>query len=118
MKGSFFKGAIFGALAGAAAGLLLAPKSGEETRKELKDKANQLKTQANSMYDDAKKSLNNKLEEVKGLGQSIDRTKYLALVTEVVEEAKKEKQFGEAAAKQLGEQLRKDWDKVKTALAA
>lgn len=117
-QGSFLKGAVFGALAGAAAGLLFAPKSGRETRDDIKRKTDQLKKQAISLYDDAKASLNRKMEEVKGLGEEIDRSKYLALVTQVVDEVKKEKEVGEAAAKQLGEQLRKDWDKVKAAIKA
>ena len=35
--GKFFLGALFGAAVGAIAGILTAPKSGKETRKDLKD---------------------------------------------------------------------------------
>ena len=38
MRRSFLKGTIIGALVGAAAGVLLAPKSGKETRKDIKNK--------------------------------------------------------------------------------
>ena len=41
--GKFVIGAIFGAIAGAIAALLTAPKSGKETREDLKDKANESK---------------------------------------------------------------------------
>jgi len=39
-------GAIIGAAAGIIAGMLTAPKSGKETRADLKDKANELKANA------------------------------------------------------------------------
>ena len=35
-NGKFVLGAIFGAIAGTVAGVVLAPKSGEETRKDIK----------------------------------------------------------------------------------
>jgi len=43
-KGKFALGALFGAIAGLAAGVLTAPKSGKETRAELKVKAEELKS--------------------------------------------------------------------------
>lgn len=42
-KGDFFKGMIIGAVAGSILGILYAPKPGEETRSQLKDRANYLK---------------------------------------------------------------------------
>jgi len=38
----FFEGLVFGAVAGVAAGLLLAPRTGEETRKVMLEKARDL----------------------------------------------------------------------------
>lgn len=38
-EGKFFLGALIGAAAGAVAGILFAPRSGEETRKMIGDKA-------------------------------------------------------------------------------
>ena len=45
-KGKFALGAIFGAVVGVVAGVLAAPKSGKETRKDLKNKAESLKRDA------------------------------------------------------------------------
>lgn len=42
-KDKFAKGAIIGSIIGAAIGLLFAPKSGEETRRQLKQEADKLK---------------------------------------------------------------------------
>ena len=42
-KRKFVLGALFGAVAGVVAGVLTAPKSGKETRADLKKKANELK---------------------------------------------------------------------------
>ena len=42
-KRKFVLGALFGAVAGVVAGVLTAPKSGKETRADLKKKANKLK---------------------------------------------------------------------------
>lgn len=39
---NFAKGLLFGAVAGAAGGLLLAPRSGQETRKKLKNDINEM----------------------------------------------------------------------------
>ena len=45
-SGKFVLGAIFGAIAGTVAGVVLAPKSGEETRKDLKDGGDKLVNEA------------------------------------------------------------------------
>lgn len=45
-KGKFVLGTVIGAAAGVVAGLLTAPKSGEETRADLKAKAAELKEEA------------------------------------------------------------------------
>jgi gas vesicle protein len=49
--GGFIIGLAIGALAGAAAALLLAPASGEELRKNIGDKAVELKDQAQQQVD-------------------------------------------------------------------
>ena len=54
-KGKFALGAVIGAAAGVVAGILTAPKSGKETRADLKAKADDLKQQADKTAAEAKK---------------------------------------------------------------
>jgi gas vesicle protein len=49
--GGFIIGLAIGALAGAAAALLLAPESGEELRKDITEKGDELKTKAQQQVD-------------------------------------------------------------------
>ena len=51
-KGKFVLGAAIGAAAGVVAGLLTAPKSGKETRADLKKKARELKQDATTKGDE------------------------------------------------------------------
>lgn len=53
-KRKFALGALFGAVAGVAAGILTAPKSGKETRADLKKKANELKGEAGEKAKEAR----------------------------------------------------------------
>lgn len=59
--GSFLAGTLAGALIGAGLALLYAPKTGEETRKDIKDKVKKLKEEAEL----AKEKTLDKLAEVK-----------------------------------------------------
>lgn len=117
-KGGFLKGILFGALAGATAGVLFAPKSGKETREDLAVKAKELSTQANKFYSNAKAALEVKLKELKKVGETIDKSQYTSLVDEVVKEVKKDGEVTKDAAKKLGTQLKEDWKKVSGALKA
>ncbi len=114
---SFFKGLIFGALGGAIAGILLAPKSGEETREDIKKLALEMKDKAVDTYEKARAEVEKKIEQVKKAGEQIDEDKYRKIVAEVVDEFKRDTKVTSSAAKQLGEQLRSDWDMVKKSLA-
>ena len=114
---SFFKGLIVGSLGGAIAGILLAPKSGEETREDIKKLAIDLKEKAIDTYNKAKLEVEKKIEQLKGAGEKIDESKYKRIVGEVVEEFKKDSQITSAAAKKLGEQLNSDWNMVKRELS-
>ncbi|MFC1640523.1 YtxH domain-containing protein [Patescibacteria group bacterium] len=48
--GKLLKGILLGTLIGGALGVLFAPKSGKETRKEIKDKAEETKVKGEKMY--------------------------------------------------------------------
>ncbi|MEO5949069.1 MAG: YtxH domain-containing protein [Candidatus Saccharimonas sp.] len=54
-KAKFALGAFIGAAAGLVAGFLTAPKSGKETRADIKSKADELKNQADKKAKDLKK---------------------------------------------------------------
>jgi gas vesicle protein len=110
---SFFKGLIVGAIGGAVAGILLAPKSGEETREDIKKLAVDLKDKAEDVYSKARKEVDKKIAQIKRAGEKLDEGKYKALVSEVVEEFKQDAEVTSSVAKRLGEQLRADWGMVK-----
>lgn len=58
-------GTVSGIAAGVASGLLLAPKSGKETRKDIADAASEINTKVKERAITAKDSLQNKSEELK-----------------------------------------------------
>ena len=64
-KGRFAIGAIVGAGAGIVAGILTAPKSGKETRADLKEKATELKEEAAKRGNTTKNKAEEVIEEVK-----------------------------------------------------
>lgn len=57
--------AIVGAVAGVIAGVLVAPKSGKETRADIKEKADELKSKAEAEIDKAKTSASHVVEDTK-----------------------------------------------------
>lgn len=111
---SFLKGLFIGAIAGAAAGILLAPKSGKETQEDIKKLAEEYKDKAVDMYTATKRMMEKKLANVKKLGAKLDESKYMDLVNEVIDEVKNDGSVTAEVAKKLGTQLRNDWDMVKT----
>ncbi len=64
-KGKFAAGTIFGALIGLAAGVLTAPKSGKETRADLKMKAEDMKNKATDVMDDVKDTATKTASDIK-----------------------------------------------------
>jgi gas vesicle protein len=64
-KGKFALGALFGAVVGVAAGILTAPKSGKETRADLRTKADELKGQATEKAHEVKSKATEAAEDVK-----------------------------------------------------
>lgn len=113
---SFLKGVFFGLIAGAVAGVLLAPKSGEETRKEIKKFAKEIEIKAVDIYADARREVKKKLIMIKKAGKKIDESKYLELVSEVISEVRKDATVTSDVVEKLGLQLKQDWNTIKEEL--
>ncbi len=58
-ESNFITGIVIGAIVGAAAGILLAPESGEETRKKIADKTSGLKEELDSKFQDISEKIKN-----------------------------------------------------------
>ena len=63
--GAFFAGLVIGGLVGAAAALLTAPKSGEETRTMIKEKSIELRDRAVEVSQDARRKAEVALEDAR-----------------------------------------------------
>jgi gas vesicle protein len=114
--GSFLKGTLIGVLVGAVAGILFAPKSGKETRADIEKATKDLARKAGDLYEDARDALERKVDAVVKAGKRIDQTRYSSLVQEVIDELKNDRKVTADAAKKVGAQLRKDWDRFSQAL--
>jgi gas vesicle protein len=114
---SFFRGLFIGAIAGIAAGILLAPKSGEETREDLKKLSLEFEKKATELYNQAIPILQKKITTIKELGGKINEEKYMSIVSDVVKEIQTKGGITADAAQEIGKQLRKDWTLVKKELA-
>lgn len=117
-EGDFFKGLIFGAAIGATAGILLAPKSGEETRKDIQKLAKEVGDKATDMYTEARESLDKKVNELKKAGKKLDLDTYKDLVRKVVAEIKSDGKTTTSVANKIGLQLNEDWNDIKEAIMA
>lgn len=136
--GSFFLAGLFGAMAGAIGGLLLAPQSGKATRRDIVKLANniskKIKTEsvetkkrveevfgkvtdeAVAKYNEVKDAVVAKVAAVKTAGVAIDKDKYAKVVDDVVTEFKSDFEDTKSGATKIAGYLKKDWDKVKKAL--
>lgn len=92
--------AVAGLLAGAVAGVLMAPKSGEETREDIKHLADKMKDQ---------------LSEKVGQLARVSKTAYHELVNDVVKQYEDAKEITAEQASELKTQLGESYDKVKAA---
>ncbi len=63
--GSFVVGLAVGALLGAAAALLFAPQSGEETRAQIQQRGIELRDQASAAYEDARHKVEETAQEAR-----------------------------------------------------
>lgn len=112
----FFKGLIFGAVIGATAGILLAPKSGAETREDIKKFSLDLQDKAYDLYTSSRKEVEKRVRDLKAAGKRIDIDAYKKLVSKVVDELKNDSDVAASTAKKIGEQLNSDWNEIKSAV--
>ena len=77
MKKSSFGKFVLGATIGAGIGLLFAPKTGKETRAELKAKFDELVKKTKEIeVDEVKENILNKIEEIQEELKDLDKEKY------------------------------------------
>lgn len=98
MGKGFLKGAAIGAILGAAAAFLMAPKSGKEMREQIK-----------KMVSDLSKKIH---EEAEKAG-SLTKESYDRIVDTLVEEYKKGKDMAEDVMNEVKEELKSKWEEVK-----
>jgi gas vesicle protein len=123
-----------GAIAGAVGGLLLAPKSGKETRadlsklaaeiskklatesretnKRIKEVFGQVSKEAEIKYQEIKSRVAVELAKIKAAGEKVDKEKYVKLVENIVAEFKSELTVSKANTTKLMDYLKLDWEKL------
>jgi gas vesicle protein len=112
----FLTGLIFGLVAGATAGILLAPKSGAETREDIKNFALEIGEKATREYNNIKAEVQKRLLALKEAGKNIDWDIYKKMVQEVIDEFKNDGKVTADVAQRMGTQLGGDWEIVKGSL--
>ena len=115
-RGKFVAGAITGVAIGAAAGVLLAPKSGEETRKELAVKINDVLDKAKKLKkEDAITYIETSIEKIKKDIASLDKEKVKKNAQKKAKEIQKELEELVSFAKEKGtEELEKATEALRT----
>lgn len=89
-KGKSFGKFLAGAAVGAGLGILFAPKKGSETRKDLKEKIDNVLAKIKSLdAEDIKKTFEDKVDEIKTELEDLDKEKALKIAKKKGEEIKK-----------------------------
>ena len=102
-KKKHYGGFILGALAGVGLGMLFAPKSGAELRKDLKKKLDELLDQAKNIdIDEVKEQFDKKVQEIKDELADMDKEKALAIAKKKGAQAKKKAEELVELAKEKG----------------
>lgn len=100
--GEFFLGFVIGALAGAAAALLMAPSSGEEMRHQLNERGVTLKNQAEKLAGEARTQAEHLAGEVRSQAGHLEERGRIVL-SEKVKQAQSAIQEAEARLGAAGE---------------
>ncbi len=137
--GFFFTGLLAAGL-GALAGLLMAPKSGKETREDVirvvdtiaKDLRHTTKEsekrviaifgkstkKARLLYKTVRREVFSRVADLKKTGKELDKEKYFKIVDNVANDLKSDITTTKGSVVKLSEYLKKDWEKVKNAVMA
>ncbi len=137
--GKFFLAGLLGAITGAVGALLMAPKSGKETRediinlatelsKKIKTESTETKTRVKEIfgkatdeaimkYGEIKSAVVSKVASVKTAGEEIDKEKYAMIVDDVIKEFRDDLDATKTGAAKIATYFKKDWEKMKKALA-
>lgn len=81
--GEFFVGFVLGALAGAAAALMMAPSSGEETRQQLNEQGVALKQKAEKLAEEARMQAQRLAEEARHQAEHMEEKGRIVLSDKV-----------------------------------
>jgi len=110
-----------GVFAGVIGGLLFAPKAGKETREEMIGKIRDIfgiySTEFREKFENVREAIEKRLIAIKKTGANIDSEKYMLVVDEVVTDFKSDLNTTKDGFEKLSKYLKKDWEKVKKAIA-